>query len=101
MFKKIGVNAQIVESSSEIGIAEKLILPGVGAFDPAMDRINGIPSLREAIEEKVFQERAPILGVCLGMQLMTSGSEEGDQLGLGWIPGKAKLFPKLDGIKVL
>lgn len=100
MFKRIGVKACIESEPEEIRRAEKLVLPGVGAFDAAMQRINDTLGLREVLEHKATVEKIPVLGVCLGMQLLTQTSEEGALNGLGWIAGAATRFPKLDGLKV-
>ena len=100
MFKRIGVKAGIETDPDAICHAEKLVLPGVGSFDAAMQRINSAPGLREVLEQKALSDRIPVLGVCLGMQLLTNASEEGELPGLGWISGAATRFPKMDGLKV-
>lgn len=100
MFKRIGVQARIEADPAGIEQAEKLVLPGVGAFDAAMTRINGVPGLREVLDRKALVDRVPILGVCLGMQLLTRNSEEGSLPGLGWIPAATTRFPKNNGLKV-
>jgi len=100
MLKRIGVKACIESDPSVIEKADKLILPGVGAFDAAVNRINSLPNFRSMLQNKVMIEKTPILGVCLGMQLLLQSSEEGSQSGLGWIPGKTKRFPKLEDLKV-
>jgi len=100
MFKRIGVKASIESQLGRIEQAEKLVLPGVGSFDAAMNRLNAITGLRDLLEDKVMNEKIPILGVCLGMQILTSASEEGRQPGLGWIKGEAKRFPRHDTLKV-
>lgn len=100
MFKRIGVKAVIESDPAIIQQADKLLLPGVGAFDTAMTCINSVPELREVLNHKALVEHAPILGVCLGMQLLTCSSEEGTLPGLGWIPGVTSRFPKLEGLKV-
>jgi glutamine amidotransferase len=100
MFKYIGVKATIESDPSLILQSEKLLLPGVGAFDAAMTCINSVSGLREVLNHKALIERTPILGVCLGMQLLTRSSEEGKLLGLGWIPGVTSRFPKQEGLKV-
>jgi glutamine amidotransferase len=100
MFKRIGVKAVIESEPIAISQAEKLVLPGVGAFDAAMQRINGIPGLREILDQKVLTGQTPVLGVCLGMQLLTRKSEEGILPGLGWIPGTTTRFPSKNGLKV-
>ncbi len=91
MLKKIGVTAAISSESSVINKAKKLILPGVGAFDNGMKNLeerNLIPLLNA----KVFQDKTPILGLCLGMQLFTQHSEEGQLPGLGWLEAETVRF---------
>ncbi len=91
MLKKIGVRADVTDDHDKILEADKLILPGVGAFDDGMKNLDS-KGLIEILNQKVIQEKTPILGICLGMQLMTEGSEEGKLPGLGWIEGSAKKF---------
>lgn len=74
MLKRIGVPATITSDLDRIAAAEKLLLPGVGAFDVAMERINS-SELRAILDRKALEEKTPILGICLGMQLLTRGSE--------------------------
>lgn len=100
MFKRIGVAVQLCEHPKELSKAHKLLLPGVGAFDAAMQRINEMEGLREVLDHKVLQEKVPILGICLGMQLLTQGSEEGQLPGLGYIPGQTLRFPASADLKV-
>ena len=85
MFKKIGATAGIARSPAEIEAAQALVLPGVGAFDHAMKNLSE-SGLLQKLEDQVRGEGKPLLGVCLGMQLLTEGSEEGTLPGLGWIP---------------
>lgn len=100
MFKRIGFPCTIESNPNQIINASKLILPGVGAFDTAVNRINNVPGLRDALNHKALNEKVPVLGVCLGMQLLTDKSEEGTLGGLGWIPGFARKFKAEGGIKV-
>ena len=95
MLKKIGVKAKSSDSAQEIAQAERLILPGVGAFDTAMLKLNEL-GLIDVLNERVKEAKVPTLGICLGMQLLTESSEEGSEKGLGWIPGQVKKFD-LDG----
>lgn len=99
MFKRIGVPAMITSDHNEIASADKILLPGVGAFDNAMARINE-SGLRAVLDRKALVERVPILGICLGMQLLTRSSEEGTQPGLGWIAASTRRFPSMSGLKV-
>jgi glutamine amidotransferase len=91
MLKKIGIKSAISSDLYEIAQAQKIILPGVGHFDRAMERINRT-GLKDVLDEKALKERVPILGICLGMQLLTKSSEEGQLPGLGWIPAKTIRF---------
>ena len=101
MLKKIGVKSIITSSSEDILNAEKLILPGVGHFKRAMDNLAAF-GLIDTLNQKVLVEKTPILGICLGMQLMTSYSEEGECAGLGWIDAQTLRFPSYEttGLKV-
>lgn len=99
MFKRIGAQAVVTSDLDSIAKADKLLLPGVGAFDAAMACINR-SELRRILDRKALEERIPILGLCLGMQLLTRSSEEGRLTGLGWIAAKTTRFPAKSGLKV-
>lgn len=99
MFKRIGVAVEVAADAAALERASKILLPGVGAFDSAMQRINA-GGLREVLERKALRERVPVMGICLGMQLLTRASEEGSLPGLGWIPAVTRRFPDLPGLKV-
>lgn len=99
MFRRIGVETDVAGDPASLGRARKLLLPGVGAFDPAMARINAM-GLGEVVRRRAMAEGVPTLGVCLGMQLLTDGSEEGELPGLGLIPARALRFPREAGLKV-
>jgi glutamine amidotransferase len=91
MLKKIGSEAAISSSVSDIEGAEKLILPGVGNFDQGMKNLAASRFL-PTLEERVIQKKTPILGICLGMQLFARKSEEGESTGLGWIDAEVVRF---------
>lgn len=82
-FEKLGVQSVVSSDPAIILSAEKLILPGVGHFSEAMDNLKS-KGLTELLNEAVLLKGIPILGICLGMQLMTESSEEGNVIGLGW-----------------
>lgn len=84
-------SAVISSNPDEIFKASKLILPGVGFFGEAMKNIK-LKGLIDVLNQKVQNDKVPILGICLGMQLLTMHSEEGDSEGLKWIDGKVKRF---------
>lgn len=93
MFKRVGAPCEVAQELDKISKAKKILLPGVGAFDNAMARINST-GMREVLNDKALKEKVPILGICLGMQLLTNGSEEGKQPGLGWINANTFAFKK-------
>lgn len=93
MLKKIGhKNVGISAKIEDIKTADKLILPGVGSFEYGMTQLRKAPFF-EALNQKVLEDKTPIMAICLGAQLLTEGSEEGDPVqGLGWIKGKTIKF---------
>lgn len=91
MLRKIGADAVISSSITDIEKADKLILPGVGAFDAGMRNLAHL-NLIQTLKYKVLEKKTPILGICLGMQLMTEKSEEGNFSGLGWFKAETKRF---------
>lgn len=91
MFRRIQVQSEITGDINKIAAATKLLLPGVGAFDAAMERIVG-SELKNVLDKKALEEKVPILGICLGMQLLSNGSEEGKLPGLGWIDSTTVRF---------
>ena len=91
MIKKLGHISIISSNKEEISKATKLILPGVGSFDKGMHELNKT-GLTELLDVLVLINKVPVLGICLGMQLMTNSSEEGLEKGLGWIDAKVKKF---------
>lgn len=99
MFRRIGVATDVCADPDSVARAKKLLLPGVGAFDAAMARINAT-GLGEVIRRRAMSDHVPTLGVCLGMQLLTDGSDEGALPGLGLIPARARRFPRETGLKV-
>lgn len=99
MLRRIGADAIVSGAVSEIENAEKLILPGVGAFDAAMSAIRS-RGLYESLDAKARQDAIPVLGICLGMQLLTEGSDEGVLPGFGWIQGRTRAFPRSDTLKI-
>lgn len=100
MLKKIGARNVIISSDADkIEASKKVLLPGVGSFDYGMSRLNKL-GISSAIKNLVKQDDTLLMGICLGMQLLTDSSEEGSIPGLGLVPGSAKLFPKVKGLKV-
>lgn len=91
MLKKVGSDYVLATTIGDIEKAEKLILPGVGAFDHAMKMLHQ-EGFFEILNHKVLSDKTPILGICLGMQLLINGSAEGTERGFGWIDGHATRF---------
>ena len=91
IYKNLNISAMPVRTADELAAAKRIILPGVGSFDWAMERLNG-SGMRESLDDLVMGKQLPVLGVCVGMQMLARCSEEGDLPGLGWIPGDVKRF---------
>ena len=91
IYNRVNIPFEIISDYEQLKKADKLILPGVGAFDTTM-RVLIKSGLKEALEEQVLANSKPILGICVGMQILSKGSEEGEIPGLGWIDGEVKKF---------
>ena len=91
MFKKVGVESIITSDIETIKKADKYLLPGVGSFDHGINSLKNA-SFFETLEKEVLESKKPILGICLGMQLLTNSSEEGQEKGLGWIDAQTIKF---------
>jgi glutamine amidotransferase len=91
VYKRLNIPARAVSTSQALQGAQRIVLPGVGAFDHAMESLDA-SGMRDTLERMVQQERVPVLGVCVGMQMLADGSDEGRLPGLGWIPGQVRAF---------
>jgi imidazole glycerol-phosphate synthase subunit HisH len=91
MLKKVNEESVVTSDSKQINDAERLILCGIGAFDDGMSKLESM-GIIDVLKHKVMEEKTPVLGVCLGMQLFTEGSEEGNKKGLGFINAFTKKF---------
>lgn len=96
-YKRLNIPVSVARTSFDLLNSSKLILPGVGAFDHAMERFEA-SGMRDPVEELVLQRKLPVLGVCVGMQMLAAASEEGKKRGLDWIGGNVRKFrdPGLD-----
>ena len=101
MIRHVGGECRITGDRGEIAGAEKLLLPGVGAFDRGMEALRE-SGIAEALSVAVLERKVPVLGICLGMQLMTLRSEEGRLPGLGWLDAEVVKFrfPHPSGLKI-
>lgn len=91
LFKRNGLEAQRADTADKLEDASLLLLPGVGHFDHAMQRLND-SGMRPKLEKLVLDVKVPVMGVCVGMQMLADGSDEGILPGLGWIPGRVRAF---------
>jgi imidazole glycerol-phosphate synthase subunit HisH len=101
MLRKVELDAEIISSNDQVDNATKIILPGVGSFDQGMLALKE-RGLIEPLKKAVLKNKVPILGICLGMQLLSNGSEEGELSGLGLIEANCVKFsfPKDTSLKV-
>lgn len=91
VFKRLGLEARRVSTIDGFYNIDRLVLPGVGHFDHAMQRLND-SGLRASLEQAVMARQTPIIGICVGMQMLSDGSDEGVLPGLGWVPGRVRSF---------
>jgi glutamine amidotransferase len=96
MYKRLGIEARTAKTPVELRAASKLILPGVGAFDHAMERLQS-SGMREALDDMVLVRKVPVLGVCVGMQMLAKSSDEGSLDGLSWVSGRVRSLGSLPG----
>ena len=90
-YKMLGIPVKVAKNISDLAKATKLILPGVGAFDHAMELLQA-SGMRQTLDELVLERKLPVLGICVGMQILAASSEEGSLPGLKWIPGRVCSF---------
>ncbi len=98
-FKRVGADAVITNDAGEIVKADKIILPGVGHFKKGMENLQKL-GLIEILNKKVLKDGVPFLGICLGAQLITRHSEEGDAVGLSWVNAKTLRFDADKKLKI-
>ena len=91
IYRRLGLPAGSVSTAEELKRVTHILLPGVGSFDWAMSRLVA-SGMIEVLVQRVQEDRVPVLGVCVGMQMMANASEEGSRAGLGWIPGRVERF---------
>ncbi len=91
IYKRLGVSVKFAKTADDLADATHLILPGVGAFDWAMERLNG-SGMRSTLDRLVLEDKKHVLGICVGMQMMAQRSDEGSAAGLGWFDANVKRF---------
>jgi glutamine amidotransferase len=91
VYKRLNIPTKIAKTSHDLAYAEKLILPGVGSFDYALNQLNN-SGMRDKLDELVIEKKVPIIGICVGMQMMGNRSEEGKLAGLKWIDAEILKF---------
>lgn len=91
VYKRLNIPTKIAKTEQDLEGAEKLILPGVGSFDYAMTQLNN-SGMREKLDALVLEDKKPVIGICVGMQMMANGSDEGNLEGLKWIDAEVKKF---------
>ena len=99
MLGRLGVVSRITSDPADIAVADKIILPGNGAFDACMAGLRA-SGLIDVIEQRVLRDRVPLLGICVGAQMLGTHSEEGSERGLGWLPMSVRRFPVDSGLRV-
>jgi glutamine amidotransferase len=91
VYNRLNIPVAVAKSADDLVNATKLILPGVGSFDHAMQQLDR-SGMRHSIEQLVVQQGMPILGICVGLQMLANSSDEGKLPGLGWVDGTVKKF---------
>jgi imidazole glycerol-phosphate synthase subunit HisH len=91
IYTRLGISAKLVTTAEELEDAQGIILPGVGAFDHAVTLLDQ-SGMRATLEHCARVKGVPVLGICVGMQILATGSEEGSLSGLGWVPGHVRSF---------
>lgn len=99
MLRKIGAKARVSGSAADVSAADKLILPGIGHFGRGMGKLKDT-GLIPVLEEHALVRRKPVLGICLGMQMMTRGSQESETPGLGWVDATTQRFAGTPDLRV-
>lgn len=89
LYQRLHIPVMVATTIEDIEKADKLVLPGVGHFDHAMKRFNS-SIMKDTVIRKVTEEKVPIIGICVGMQMLANFSDEGLEKGLGWIPGRVR-----------
>ncbi len=99
--RRVGAEVVLVSDGDVLAKAERIVLPGVGAFGACYEGLASLPGVIEALEQRVLRDGVPFLGICVGMQLLADrGLEHGETSGLGWIGGEVRALESSDTVKV-
>ena len=94
IYKALNIEVNVATAPNQLASTKKIILPGVGSFDWAMSKLNK-SGLRSSLDDLVLERKIPVLGICVGMQMMANRSQEGELQGLGWIDAEVKAFERI------
>lgn len=100
VFKRLNIPVSTARTAVQLGQASRIILPGVGAFDHAMSLLEA-SGMRPVLDDLVLRRNVPVIGICVGMQMLADGSDEGHLPGLGWIPGRVRSMRALPSVQAL
>lgn len=91
IYRRLGIPVRVASDAASLSQADRIVLPGVGAFDWAMGRLDA-SGMRATLERRVLEDKCPVIGICVGMQMLARRSDEGRSAGLGWIDADVRLF---------
>lgn len=99
MLQRLGLQCKVTANATEVELAERIILPGNGAFDACIQNLRA-SGLMPVLEQQVLQRGVPLLGICVGAQMLGGGSAEGVEPGLGWLDMRVERFPVLPDLRI-
>ena len=91
IYRRLDIPVTTAQDAATLARAQRIVLPGVGAFDWAMSRLDA-SGMRETLDRLVLQDKRPVIGICVGMQMLARRSDEGNAAGLGWVDASVRLF---------
>jgi len=91
VYRRLNIEARTARTAEQLAGSTKLILPGVGHFDHAMEQLEEA-GMRPELDQMVLENKVPVIGICVGMQMLAGSSDEGTRPGLGWVDGRVRSF---------